>query len=86
MEKSEKQKLIGQAIKDTRKKLNLTQTELSEAIKISRNYISDLENGRYMPSVNTLFKLASFLELNLNFFIQNDGNTSKTTERGEVNC
>ena len=47
-------KIIGKAIKDKRVKVKKTQTQVSEDTGISRSYLSDMENGRYMPSVETL--------------------------------
>ncbi|MBO2943610.1 helix-turn-helix transcriptional regulator [Paenibacillus sp. F411] len=59
-------KLIGKIIQSQRKSKKLRQYEVSEKTGLSRNYISDIENGRYMPSVETLSKLANFLDLDLN--------------------
>lgn len=58
---------IGQQIKSARIKKKKTQTEVSEATGLSRSYISDIENGRYAPSVESLVTLASYLNLNLKF-------------------
>lgn len=60
---------IGNEIRKKRKVLNLTQTELAEKIGICRNYISDLENDRYTPSVKTLAKISKVLELDINFLV-----------------
>lgn len=57
---------LGNAIKQQRKCKGLKQTDVAEKTGISRNYISDIENGRYMPSVETLSKLAICLEIDLN--------------------
>ncbi|WP_251861936.1 helix-turn-helix transcriptional regulator [Clostridium sp. Marseille-Q2269] len=69
MNKKEQQEIIGQTLRNKRKELNLTQLEVSKAVCISRNYVSDVENGRYMPSVKVLLKLATFLKLDLNFLL-----------------
>lgn len=58
---------IGGKIRSQRNKYNLTQDELADKIGISRNYISDLENDRYVPSVKTLSRIASVLKMDLNF-------------------
>jgi transcriptional regulator with XRE-family HTH domain len=63
------EKCIGSVIKEKRKKKNLTQKELAEKANISRNYLSDMENGRYMPSVKTLAILASILGFDLNIIL-----------------
>lgn len=57
---------INKLIKEKRIEKGLTQQELANAIGITRNYISDIENGRYTPSLKTTIKLASYLDLNLN--------------------
>ncbi|GED35001.1 helix-turn-helix transcriptional regulator [Brevibacillus centrosporus] len=57
---------LGNIIKMKRKEKGMRQNEVSSATDLSRNYISDIENGRYMPSVETLLKLAVCLELDLN--------------------
>lgn len=62
-------KLIGEVISRARYEKGLTQAELSEKTGISRSYISDVESGRYTPSVRTLTKLATFLEIDLNFLL-----------------
>lgn len=61
---------IGDKIKQERREGGLTQSELAEKVGISRNYISDLENNRYVPSVKTLSKIASVLRIDLNFLIE----------------
>ena len=66
---------IGIKIREARKIKKITQQELADAIGITRNYISDLENDRYVPSVKTLAKVSKFLNIDLNFLTQNDGNT-----------
>lgn len=65
---------IGLSIKKARKDRRLTQKELSEKINISRNYISDIECGRYVPSVEKLISIATVLNIDLNI-LKNDGNT-----------
>lgn len=59
-------KSLGQVIQKKRKSLKLTQHELGEATDLSRNYISDIENGRYTPSIESLTKIAIHLGIDLN--------------------
>lgn len=68
-------KEIGKIVKNAREKQSLTQQDLSERVGISRNYISDIECGRYIPSVEKLLSLATTLKIDLNL-LKNDGNTS----------
>lgn len=59
---------IGKEIKEARKKMNLTQKNLAKDIDISRNYLSDIECGRYIPSVEKLLVLSNKLNIDLNLF------------------
>ncbi|KEH89575.1 hypothetical protein Z967_08345 [Clostridium novyi A str. 4540] len=68
---------LGEIVKNARNARNITQKELSKETSISRNYISDIECGRYIPSVNKLIILAKVLKIDLNLLLTNDGNTSK---------
>ncbi|MDZ5609660.1 helix-turn-helix transcriptional regulator [Bacillus pseudomycoides] len=57
---------LGKIIRKSRQNKNLRQIEVSKLACISRNYLSDIENDRYIPSLKTLLRLASILELDLN--------------------
>jgi len=67
-------KTLGEAVKTAREKKLLTQQELAQKTKISRNYISDIECGRYIPGTEKLILLAETLDIDLNL-LKNDGNT-----------
>jgi transcriptional regulator with XRE-family HTH domain len=64
--------IIGIAIKDARKNNGLRQIQLAEKTKLSRSYISDIENGRYSPSIETLSKIAVCLDMDLNILKKTD--------------
>ncbi|KIN28631.1 helix-turn-helix transcriptional regulator [Bacillus subtilis] len=59
-------KKLGALIKRKRKESHLKQTEMAKALGLSRTYLSDIENGRYLPSTNTLSRIAIFINLDLN--------------------
>ncbi|MHB0864783.1 helix-turn-helix domain-containing protein [Paenibacillus sp. SEL3] len=65
-------RLIAAAIKEKRKEMKKRQNEVAVETGLSRNYISDIENGRYMPSVGTLVKIASCLEMDLNTLLMTE--------------
>ena len=48
---------ISRKFKSTRKKLNLTQYKFSELLGVSQGYLSDVENGKKVPSVTLLLLL-----------------------------
>lgn len=70
-------KEIGKEIKKARENKGLTQQELSSKVEISRNYLSDIECGRYLPSVPKLLSISTELKIDLNIF-KNDGNTRRS--------
>lgn len=71
---NEFENVLGKVVKMARKRKSLTQQGLAEKINISRNYISDIECGRYIPSVEKLILLVDTLDIDLNI-LKNDGNT-----------
>lgn len=63
---------IGRRIKSKRKEFKLTQQELAEKSNISRSYLSDLENGRYNPSIETLTDIVKVLGMDIEAFFNDD--------------
>ncbi|MGO4345505.1 helix-turn-helix domain-containing protein [Paenibacillus sp. MCAF9] len=59
-------RLLGNHIRSKRKEKKLRQEDVSDSTGLSRNYISDIECGRYTPSVDALSKIAACLDLDLN--------------------
>ena len=49
----------AQVLLDTRKRAGLTQSELGKRIGADKGYISRLERGLVMPTVPTLYRIAS---------------------------
>jgi putative transcriptional regulator len=45
-----------------RKEKGIKQEELAEILKVSRQTISSLENGKYNPSIVLAFKIAAYFE------------------------
>ena len=57
---------LSNKIKTARQKTGKTQKEVAKKINISRTYYSDVEKGRYLPSLKVFTKLAVVLNLNMN--------------------
>ena len=55
--------LLGRRIARLRKERRLTQDKLSEKAEISNNYLSNIENGRSIPSLETLVRLCEAMEV-----------------------
>lgn len=58
-------KKLGAAIKDCRKKLGLTQTQLADLAGVSLNYVSQLENGKPKTQLDKLLAVIDVLGLEL---------------------
>lgn len=59
---------IGRRLKQLRQELDLSQEFVAAEVKISRDHLSNLENGKYPINIKTLYKLAEFYKVDLKFF------------------
>ncbi len=59
-------KFFGEHLRAERKKQNLTVQTLADACKISRSYITLIENGRRLPGKKVLPKIAIALHFKTN--------------------
>ena len=55
------ERLIGERIKEQRKKNKLTQEQLSEKLGISKNHLSAIERGVYRVQIETLVMIINCL-------------------------
>jgi len=62
---------IGEAIKNRRKELKITQPHLAELAQISVNTLYKLEKGDGNPSMDVLNKLAEVLGMEISFEVKN---------------
>lgn len=69
MEKSTKE-LLGGRIKELRKMKRLTQDQLSQKVNIDPKHLSRIEVGGSYPSLDTLERLASALQMELSAFFE----------------
>ena len=56
---------VGQAIRDRRKELGITQPHLAEVAGVSTNTLYKLEKGQGNPTLDVLTKLAEVLGMEL---------------------
>ncbi|WP_373262260.1 helix-turn-helix domain-containing protein [Hungatella hathewayi] len=56
-------KIVGNRIKELRKKKYLTQYQLAELVDVSSVYVSYVENGKRQLSLDNLIKIANVLEV-----------------------
>ncbi|KXK65216.1 DNA-binding helix-turn-helix protein [Christensenella minuta] len=52
-------------LEEIRKQRGIRQEELAAALKVSRQTVSSLENGRYNPSILLAFKIARYFGMGI---------------------
>jgi transcriptional regulator with XRE-family HTH domain len=62
-------RIVGTKIRKLREMMGLTQEDLANAVGLSSEFISLLELGRRSPSLESLSRIAKFLEKDISFFI-----------------
>ena len=61
-------------LKKIRKEKNITQIRLSVAAEVSQETISAYESGKAFPSVETLVKIADFLDVSIDYLLDRTDN------------
>ena len=75
---------VGNNIKNERKKLGITQEELAEELSVTRQAVSNWENGKTEPDIETLTKIAQIFDISIDELV--DGIPKKIKElRGKKN-
>lgn len=62
-------KLVGIRIMQRRKAKGLTQEDLSEQIGISKNHLSGIERGVYLPTISTIIKICNILGFSPDYYL-----------------
>ena len=63
---------VGKQIKNFRQDLKLSQEELASKIFVTRQTISNLENGKNYPDVNSLIMLSQLFTTSLDILVKGD--------------
>jgi len=72
--------MIGQRIKNRRKELHITQTQIQEVAGISSGNLSGIENGRYLPSTAALLGLSKILDCSIDWILTGESLKSTSTQ------
>lgn len=59
---------IGRRLKALRLNRGLSQEEVACEVKMSRDHLSNIENGKYPLNIKTLYKLAEFYNVDMKHF------------------
>ena len=72
-----KSNMVAASIKNLRKQKGLTQDQLAEALHVTRQAVSNWENGKTEPDIETITQLAEFFEVDAETIIY--GKTSRVS-------
>lgn len=59
---------VAETLRELRQKKGISQEKLAEAIDSHQVYISEIENGKKIPSLSVIYKTAQFFNLSLSDF------------------
>lgn len=59
---------IGRRLKALRLERELSQEDVACEVKMSRDHLSNIENGKYPLNIKTLYKLAEFYGVDMKYF------------------
>jgi transcriptional regulator with XRE-family HTH domain len=59
----EESKKLGNNLKAIRTAKNTTQSELAELLGVDKSFVSNIENGKTNPTLETISKLAKVLDV-----------------------
>lgn len=68
--------MIGQRIKERRKKLRITQTQIQEQTSVTSGNLSCIENGKYLPSAAALIELSRVLDCSIDWILTGESKIS----------
>jgi transcriptional regulator with XRE-family HTH domain len=74
---------VAAQVKDIRRARHLSQRQLAGRMQVPRTYISKIENGKAIPTLGSLERLASALEVDICQLVR-DGRSQRDEEMAEI--
>jgi len=74
---------VAAQVKDIRKARHLSQRQLASRMQVPRTYISKIENGKAIPTLGSLERLAAALEVDICQLVR-DGRSQRDEELAEI--
>ena len=74
---------VAAQVKDIRKARHLSQRQLAGRMQVPRTYISKIENGKAIPTLGSLERLAAALEVDICQLVR-DGRSQRDEELAEI--
>lgn len=75
--------MLGDKIREARKKQHFTLNQLAEAAKLTASYISQVERNLTEPSISSLRKIAAALQMPLYRFLDDDAPQTQVIRAGK---
>lgn len=72
--------MIGQRIKERRKELRITQTQIQEQTSVTSGNLSCIENGKYLPSAVSLIELSRVLDCSIDWILTGESKITKNLD------
>lgn len=79
-----KYEALGKRISSFRAKQNLSQEEFCDRLKVTREYLSYIENGKRKPSLDILVDIANALSISLDDLLVDSLDHSSSTADSEL--
>ena len=76
--------MIGQRIKERRNQLNITGKQIKEATGISTGNLSEIENGKILPSATALMELSKALECSCDYILFGESQISESPSHSNI--
>lgn len=81
MDKDELALYVGSKIKELRIKKNMTQADLADALKTTKQSIGRYENGYRRANQDTLFEFADIFDVSIDYFFPKENSDGKVTTK-----
>lgn len=72
--------MVGQRIKERRKELHITQTQVQEKTSVTSGNLSCIENGKYLPSAIALLELSRVLDCSIDWILTGESKISNNSD------
>lgn len=72
---------IEKKLKDAREEAGLTQEQVAEAVMVSRQTISNWENGKSLPDIISIIKLSTLYKISFDELLKNDQRMQEKIEK-----
>ncbi|HFU5887477.1 helix-turn-helix transcriptional regulator [Enterococcus faecium] len=72
--------MFAQILKDRRAELGITQQDMAEKLFVTRQTVSNWENGKNFPDIPTLISISENYSLSLDYMLKGDSKYMKKVE------